>query len=62
MNLRFAFLLLAAIALILTGCAQREWQEVTPSSRRPELKTPKKHTKEPREEDDTDEPKDDLLK
>ena len=62
MTFRIALLLFAASALIFTGCAQKEWEEVTPSSRRPELKTAKKHTKNPPEEDDSDEPKYDLLR
>jgi hypothetical protein len=62
MTLRIALLFFAASALTLNGCAQKEWEKVTPSSRSPHPKTSKKHTKDPPEEDDSDEPKYDLLR
>jgi hypothetical protein len=62
MTLRLSLLLFAAVALILTGCAQREWQEVTPSSRRLDQKSPQKRAINPPEEDDSEQPKYDLLR
>jgi len=62
MIFRTAVLLIAASVLVVTGCAQRAWEGTTHSTGGYQSPKAAKHAKAPPEENDSDEPKYDLLR